>query len=65
MSSAGGAVKKCKQIVSAIFLQISKVILISDSMFVHHFGHKGPCLKARPLLMAVFYEFKAAVSDFF
>ena len=32
-------------------------------MFVNHFGHKGPRPIARPLLMAAFYEFKAAVSD--
>ena len=34
------------------------------SMFVHHRAHKGPRLEARPWLMAAFYNFKAAVSDF-
>ena len=34
------------------------------SMLANHFGHKGPRLEARPWLMAAFYEFKAAVSDF-
>ncbi len=34
-------------------------------MFANHFGHKGPRPEARPLLMAAFYDFKAAVSDFF
>ena len=34
-------------------------------MFVNHFGHKGPRPIARPLLMAAFYELKAAVSDFY
>ncbi len=34
-------------------------------MFANHFGHKGPRPEARPLLMAAFYKFKAAVSDFF
>ena len=33
------------------------------AMFINHFGHKGPRPIARPLLMAAFYEFKAAVSD--
>ena len=28
------------------------------AMFVNHFGHKGPRLEARPLLMAAFYELK-------
>ena len=28
------------------------------SMFVNHFGHKGPRPEARPLLMAAFYELK-------
>ena len=27
-------------------------------MFLNHFVHKGPRLKARPLLMAAFYELK-------
>ena len=33
------------------------------AMFVNYLGHKGPRPKARPWLMAAFYNFKAAVSD--
>ncbi len=44
--------------------KISNVMFTPDSMFVRHFGHKGPRLEARPWLMAAFYNFKAAVSDF-
>ena len=33
-------------------------------MFANRFGHKGPRLEARTRLMAAFYDFKAAVSDF-
>ena len=47
-----------------LVVQISDVMFILDSMFVNHFGHKGPRLEARPWLMAAFYNFKAAVSDF-
>ena len=32
------------------------------AMFANYFGHKGPRPIARPLLMAAFYYFKAAVS---
>ena len=35
------------------------------AMFVNYLGHKGPRPKARPWLMAAFYYFKAAVSDFY
>ena len=34
-------------------------------MFINHFVHKGPRPEARPWLMAAFYYFKAAVSDFY
>ena len=42
---------------------LSEAIAMPYSMFVNHFGHKGPRPEARPLSMAAFYNFKAAVSD--
>ena len=39
-----------------LVVQISDVMFILDSMFVNHFGHKGPRLEARPWLMAAFYN---------
>ena len=44
---------------------VSQDLFTFYSMFVNHFVHKGPRPIARPLLMAAFYEFKAAVSDFY
>ena len=53
-----GAVKKAKKILHATFLQTSKAMYTLYAMFINHFGHKGPRSKARPLLMAAFYELK-------
>ena len=44
---------------------VSQDLFTFYSMFVNHFVHKGPRPIARPLLMAAFYEFKAAVSNLF
>ena len=57
--------KKTKKILLATFLEIDKARFTLYAMFVNHFGHKGPRPEVRPLLMAAFYEFKAAVSDFY
>ena len=50
-------VKKTKNFVRN-FLQTSKAIFTLYSMFINHFGHKGPRPIARPWLMAAFYELK-------
>ena len=57
--------EKTKRILHATFLQTSKAMCTLYAMFINHFGHKGPRPKARPLLMAAFYEFKAAVSNLY
>ena len=57
LSIEKGGCEKTKKILHATFLQISKAMCALYAMFVNHFGHKGPRLIARPLLMAAFYKF--------